>query len=104
MGKAVAHAERKSADLKFLVDLVHDGGRLNDFRECAIRFYLYDFAGGARVVPARSISALSRRNLDEGGTGQPLRIGDNPRSAPSQDTANHRNGLTCRANNSTSVL
>jgi hypothetical protein len=65
MGKAVAHAERKSADLKFLVlvDLVHDGGRLNDFRECAIRFYSYDFVGGARVVPARSISALSRRNL-----------------------------------------
>jgi len=36
----------------------------------------------ARVVPTRSISALSRRNLNAGGTVQPLRIEDNPRSVP----------------------
>jgi hypothetical protein len=36
----------------------------------------------ARVVPTRSISALSRRNLNAGGTVQRLRIEDNPRSVP----------------------
>jgi hypothetical protein len=36
VGKTIAHAERKSADLKWFV---HGAARLNDFYECATRFF-----------------------------------------------------------------